>query len=83
MEYTLADESFDNSAWEKLKDYGWSCLHQDFTTSEYGKIEFINNYEIEPFPNDHGDDENDWRRGRDTWVDGNNISAYCIIGKSP
>lgn len=83
LEYTLADESFDNSVWEKLKDYGWSCLHQDFTTSEYGKIEFINNYEIEPFPNDHGDDENDWRRGRDRWVDGNNISLLIALSENP
>ncbi len=82
MEYTLVDESFDNSIWEKLKDHGWSCLHQDFTTSEYGKIEFINNYEIEPFPNDN-DDENDWRRGRDRWVDGNNISLLIALSENP
>lgn len=82
MEYTLADESFDNSVWEKLKDKGWSCLHQDFTTSEYGKIEFINNYEFEPFPNDCEDD-NDWRRGRDKWVDGNNISLLVALSENP
>jgi len=82
IEYTLADENFDNSVWEKLKDYGWSCLHQDFTTSEYGKIEFINNYELDPFPNDREDD-NDWRRGRDTWVDGNNIALLVALSENP
>ncbi len=82
MEYTLADESFDNSIWGKLKDHGWSCLRQDFTTSEYGKIEFINNYEFEPFPND-SDDDNDWRRGRDRWVDGNNIVLLMALSENP
>ena len=82
MHYTLADESFDNSVWEKLKDHGWSCLHQDFTTSEYGKIDFINNYELEPFPNDNTD-ETDWRRGRDRWVDGNNISLLVALSENP
>lgn len=82
MHYTLADESFDDSVWEKLKDHGWSCLHQDFTTSEYGKIEYVNNYEMEPFPNDC-DDENDWRRGRDRWVDGNNIALLVELSEAP
>ncbi len=82
MHYTLADESFDDSVWEKLKDRGWSCLHQDFTTSEYGKIEFVNNYELEPFPNDKEDD-NDWRRGRDRWVDGNNIALLIALSENP
>ncbi len=83
VEYTLADESFDSSVWEKLKDHGWSCLHQDFTTAEFGKVEFINNYELEPFPNDHADDDNDWRRGRDRWVDGNNISLLIALSENP
>lgn len=82
MEYTLADESFDNSIWEKLKDKGWSNLHQDFTTSEYGKIQFVNDFESEPFPNDC-DDDNDWRRGRDRWVDGNNISLLVALSENP
>lgn len=82
MHYLLADESFDNSVWEKFKDRGWSCLTQDFTTSEYGKIEFLNNYELEPFPNDN-DDDNDWRRGRDRWVDGNNIALLVALSEKP
>ena len=82
MHYTLADENFDNSIWEKLKDKGWSNLHQDFTTSEYGKIQFVNDFESEPFPNDC-DDDNDWRRGRDRWVDGNNISLLVALSENP
>ncbi len=82
MEYTLADESFDDSMWGKLNDRSWSNLHQDFTTSEYGKIQFVNDFEAEPFPNDN-DDENDWRRGRDRWVDGNNIALLVALSENP
>lgn len=82
MEYTLADESFDDSMWEKLKDRSWSNLHQDFTTSEYGKIQFVNDFEAEPFPDDN-DDVNDWRRGRDRWVDGNNIALLVALSENP
>ncbi len=82
MEYTLADESFDNSVWERVKDHGWSCLNQDFTTCEYGKIEFINNYDFYPFPNDMGD-STDLCRGRDNWVDGNNIALLVALSEKP
>lgn len=82
MQYTLADESYDNSAYERLRERSWSNLHQQFTTSEYGKLEFVNDFEIEPFPNECEDD-NDWRRGRDKWVDGNNIALLVALSENP
>lgn len=82
MQYTLADEGFDDSMWEKLRENSWSNLHQDFTTSEYGKLEFVNDFETEPFPNECEDD-NDWRRGRDKWVDGNNIALLVALSENP
>lgn len=82
MEYTLADESFDDSIWEKLRVHSWSNLHQEFTTHEYGKIQFVNDFESEPFPNDN-EDETDWLRGRDRWVDGNNISLLVALSENP
>lgn len=82
MEYVLPDESFDGSVWEKLRECNWSGLHQNFTTTEYGFLEYVNDYEMKPFP-DEGWDDNDWRRGRDRWVDGNNIALLVSLSENP
>lgn len=82
MQYTLPDETFDCSIYSQIKECNWSNLHQNFTTSDYGHLEFVNAFECEPFPNDRGDD-NDWRCGRDRWVDGNNISLLLELAKNP
>ncbi|MBQ7782397.1 MAG: sigma-70 family RNA polymerase sigma factor, partial [Oscillospiraceae bacterium] len=82
MWYILPDEDFDYSVWENLKECNWSGLHQNFMTTEYGQLEFVNEFEIEPFPNDC-DDDNDWRRGRDRWVDGNNIALLVSLSDNP
>lgn len=82
MEYVLPDESFDGSVWEKLRECNWSGLHQSFTTTEYGVLSFVNDYEMKPFP-DEGGGDNDWRRGRDRWVDGNNIALLVSLSENP
>ena len=82
MHYTLPDETFDTSIRSRLRTANWSNLHQDFTTSEYGKIEFVNDYEYEPFPNDNND-ETDWLKGRDKWIDGNNIVLLVALSENP
>ena len=82
MQYTLPDETFDSSMLSRLRAVSWSNLHQDFTTSEYGKLEFVNDFETEPFPDDN-DDETDWRRGRDKWIDGNNIALLVALSEDP
>lgn len=82
MQYTLADETFDNSVFDRLKEKDWSCLHQNFTTSEHGYLEYVNFFEREPFPDDEPDELN-WRRGRDRWVDGNNIGLLLDLAKDP
>ena len=82
MRYALPDETFDGSIRSRLRAANWSNLHQDFTTSEYGKIVFVNDYEYEPFPNDNTD-ETDWRRGRSKWIDGNNISLLVALSNNP
>lgn len=82
MQYTLADESFDLSIWKKLRRKNWSNLHQDFTTSEYGTIEFVNDFEMTPFPNGFKDDS-DWCGGRDKWIDGTNIALLVSLSEHP
>lgn len=82
MQYVLPDECFDGSIWENLRECNWSGLHQNFTTSEYGYLTFVNDYEMNPFP-DEPVDNNSWRRGRDSWVDGNNISLLVSLSREP
>lgn len=81
VEYILPDESFDGSL-KELKSVGWSCLHQNFNTADHGYVAFVNDYEMEPFPND-GRRPEDWRRGRDRWIDGNNISLLIDLAENP
>ena len=81
MEYTLADENFDASVWQQMKERNWSNLHQGFHTAEYGHLEFVNDYEMAPFPDEEKDD--DWRAGRDKWVDGSNISLLVSLSENP
>lgn len=82
MHYVLPDEIFNDSIYGKLRDKSWSCLEQSFITADYGKALFRNDYEIDPFPCEQVDDNN-WRLGRDTWVDGNNISLLISLSENP
>ncbi len=82
MDYIPADENFDYSVYSDMKVCEWSSLHQHFTTSDYGCLEYVNDYEKEPFPDDNKDDS-DWRRGRDKWVDGNNIGLLVSLAENP
>lgn len=81
MQYTLADEPICIDSSYHIRERNWSNLHQDFTTADYGKLEFVNDYEIAPFPDDC--DDHDWRQGRDKWVDGNNISLLIALAENP
>ncbi|MDE5858779.1 MAG: hypothetical protein K2H23_00070, partial [Oscillospiraceae bacterium] len=81
MEYILPDEGFDDSL-KELKSVGWSCLHQNFNTADHGYVAFVNDYEMGPFPNE-GRRPEDWRRGRDRWIDGNNISLLIDLAENP
>ncbi len=83
MQYILADENFDNSIWKKLRRKVWSNLHQDFTTSEYGTVEFVNDFATSPFPTEENEDELFWNGGRSKWIDGTNISLLISLSEYP
>lgn len=82
MEYILPGESYDGSVNKQLRRLDYSCLTQEFKTSDHGRVTFHNEYEMPPFPNDISD-AGDWRKGRDLWVDGNNISLLISLSKDP
>ncbi len=78
--FLLPDEIADYSAYkEKAHNMSWSNLYQSFHTEKYGHVEYVNYFEYEPFPND-GDS---FKKGRDTWVDGNNISLLIELAENP
>lgn len=84
VEYILPEDNFDGSLFKQLKAVNWSCLHQNFMTSDYGRVTFINDFENEPFPNDgDGSFSDDYRLGRDMWIDGSNISLLMDLVNDP
>lgn len=82
MEYILPGESYDQSLYKQLRRLDYSCLTQEFGTSAHGRVTFHNEYEMPPFPNDISD-SGDWRKGRDMWVNGNNISLLISLSRDP
>ncbi len=82
-EYLLPDESFDATIPARLRTKGWSNLHQQFVSSTYGRVEYANNYECEPFPNESDDVIDDWRRGRDFWLDETNVFLLLDLATDP
>lgn len=79
MQYNLPEETVDYSRCGGMKAMGWSNLHQDFRTAEYGQLEYVNNFQMSPFPADGEQME----KGRDKWVDGNNISLLIALAENP
>ena len=82
VQYILPDENFDGSLFKEMKDSHWSCLYQNFNTTDYGNVTFVNGFEAPPFPTD-GRRSDDWRQGRDRWIDGNNISLLVALAENP
>ncbi len=83
MEYTLPDETFDSSVYDRLRTKGWSCLHNEFMSPIYGRVQYVNNFECEPFPNESDDVIDDWRRGRDFWLDETNVFLLLELSENP
>lgn len=78
--YLAPDETVDAPTYEGTrKTIPWSNLSQNFSTSKYGEILFVNDFEAEPFPNDGDEIE----RGRDKWIDGNNIELLIDLSREP
>ncbi len=83
MHYVLPDETCDYSALEKLREIEWSCLEQGFRTAKYGTVLYHNDFGFSPFPNDSVDEIDDFRAGRDRWVDGENITLLVELAETP
>lgn len=49
MQYSNADENIDYPIQDETKTAEWSCLTQEFMSTRYGKIEFVNDYQCALF----------------------------------
>lgn len=72
VEYTLPDESFDPSVYDRLRAVGWSNLSASYMTAAHGRLSYSNEFEYEPFP-----------ASRDEWIDGSNISLLIELAENP
>lgn len=70
--FTRSEETIGYSKLDNYKSMNWSNLHNIFQTPDYGRIEYINDYESSPFPMD-----------RDHWVTENNVSLLIKLSKNP
>lgn len=69
--FTENGEQIDYSVYEEAKSAGWSNLHNWYKTAEYGKIEYINDFQHSPFPE------------RNNWITANNVSLLLKLAKNP
>lgn len=79
MLYSLPEDINDDSERGETKKVGWSNLHQQFKTAEYGVLEYVNNFELHPFPAEG----EEFEKGRDRWIDGNNIGLLLALAENP
>lgn len=64
-------EEIDYSCYENVRNVNWSNIHNHFATSEFGTVEFINDFDQSPFPD------------RIAWINGNNISLLLQLAQNP
>lgn len=79
MQYSLPEETIDDSRRGETKAVGWSNLHQQFKTAEYGLLEYVNDFQMHPFPAEG----EEFEKGRDRWIDGNNIGLLLALAENP
>lgn len=73
-QFTLSGEDVDGSCTlidGRSKIMSWSNLHNYFVTPEYGKVEYINDFESQPF------------KDRDEWIEANNVSLVIRLAGNP
>lgn len=80
--YDSPDEAYDFPQHEN-KSVCWSNLHQSFETSDYGRLEYANLFEMQPFPVDLDEGDSGYINGRDKWIDSSNISLLLDLAKYP
>lgn len=83
VQYLNPEEEADYSCYPdgKWKGMNWSNLHQNFKTASHGTVEYVNDFDQEPFP--HKFNGELLNGVRDYWINGNNISLLLDLAKDP
>lgn len=79
MTYALPDEKIDHSLWGGKKRVQWSNNHMTYLTADFGKVEYVNDFAFDPFPNEG----KGMTTGRDLWLDGSNIPLVLALAENP
>ena len=84
-QFTLPDETVDypvyKDGWHGMS---WSNCHEFYNTADFGRVEYINDFDCLPFPSNHPRDIAEKNNtSRTYWVDGSNISLLLHLAKNP
>lgn len=77
-QFTCPDETPDTSMYAEKNWVGWSNLHNFFETTQFGRCEYINDFDYAPFPSTF-----ELEGGRSLWIDGSNITLLLELSKNP
>ncbi len=79
--FTPPDETLDYSMYRgDWHGMNWSNSHAVYRTANFGRLEYINDFDCTPFPSQFPDNDT---LSRNDWVDGNNISLLIQLAKAP
>ena len=84
-QFTSPDETVDypvyNNGWHGMS---WSNSHWFYNTADFGRAEYINDFDCAPFPSDLPREDADKNTvSRTEWIDGSNISLLLHLAKNP
>ena len=85
VQFTLPDETINypvyKNSWHGMN---WSNVHNFFKTADFGRVEYINDFDCQPFPSNHPREDADKNTAsRVYWVNGSNISLLLHLAKNP
>jgi len=85
IQYVLPEETIEPH--DIVEAVGWSNLHQTFSPTGYGRLQYANLFDAPPFPYDQScGDARKWEDGatdRNQWVNGGNISLLMALAENP
>ena len=84
-QFTLPDETVTypvyKNGWHGMS---WSNIHSCYSTADFGRVEYIDDFDCAPFPSNFPREDADKNTvSRSEWVDGSNISLLLHLARNP